>query len=316
MSRLRDKKLNTLHEIRSKEIATAVVKAAIPKFVQRETWLRQPTFNQDGSINQPGAVWPTNDTWPQPNDLFTIGSDDFRYFQIMRVGGYLDGNVSADMIQAPAFLDLRDLYIRLHNLRLQFDVLNPGVETQSLDLHVWRVAYNKHLIATDNTAAQTQSLRENPVPQRGWLRPLTTYNTITGETVAKYNDAITGLKIGVTKVCGGRYYCKPGKMMDHPLGQILPPNATPNQVATFIAQSNARVNQAVYKRIRIQKSWKGLGKKEMFENEPVQAPPPAEFTRLGVKGALSHCRYFLTLRASGTLHLRGVSAIRFSRSDC
>jgi len=295
MSRLADKKLNTMYEKRAAQIAKSVVEANIPKYVQRETWLRQPTYNGDGTINNPGAVWPTNDTWPAPADLHRIAADDFQYFQICRVGGYLDGNVSADMIQAPAFLDLRDLYIRLHNLRLQFDVLNPGVETQSLDIHVFRVAYNKHLIATDATAPQSQSLRENPVPQRGWLRPLTTFNTITGETIAKYNDAIVGLKIAATKVCGGRYYVKPGRMLDDP------------------TQGGAgRVNQAVYKRIRISKVWKGLGKKEMFENEPVQSPAPAEFIRLGVRGALSNCRYFLTLRASGNLVMRGVSAVRFS----
>lgn len=294
--RLADKKINTLYERRAKQIADKAVQSVIPKFIQRETWLRAPTYHADGSIDNPGAVWPSNDTWPQPLDLLRIAADDFQYYQIARVGGYIESDIAAEMIQGPAFFNLRDLYIRLHTLRLQFDVLNPGVETQALDIMVFRCPYNKHLVALDGTAAQAQSLRENPVPQRGWLHPLTTFNTITGETVRAYNDSIVGLKIGVTKVMGGRYFVPPGKMLDDPT-----------------QGGGARVNQAVYKRIRLNKTWKGKGKKEMFENEVAQGAVPAEFERLGTKGSLSHARYFLCLRASGNLVIRGVSAVRFSK---
>lgn len=297
LRRLRTKKIDSLIERRMQAIAKKEVKQVIPKYIQRETWLRQPTFNPDGSIAQPGATWPTNDTWPPPLDMHRIAADNFQYFQICRVGGYLESDIAAEMIQSPAFINLRDLYVRLHTLRLQFDVLNPGVETQSLDIHVWRVPYSKHLTALDNTPDEQQSLRENPVPQRGWLRPLTTFNTITGETARYYNDSISQLKLGVTRVCGGRYYCKPGRMLDDPT-----------------QGGGGRVNQAVYKRIRITKTWKGYGKKEMFENDPSAGPAtPAEFHRLGTVGSLAKCRYFLTLRASGNLTMRGVSAVRFSK---
>ena len=198
MSRLRNKKLDTLYEKRAKQIAVKVVQAKVSKLIQRETWLRQPTFNQDGTLQVAGATWPEDDTWPLPLDMMRMGNNDFLTFPIMRCGGYFSSDIAEEFIQDPNFFRLRDLYVRLHAFRLSFDVANPGVQTESIDIDVWRVPFNKYATARDGISAQAQNQRENPIPERRWLKPLTTFNSLTSECSRAYTAQVPITKIGVT----------------------------------------------------------------------------------------------------------------------
>ena len=276
LSRLADKKINTVFERRAKEIAQKEARKAVAYYNTRGSWLAA------------GASWPTNDTHPPLADMFAIRPIDFFLREIAKIGGYLDTDISAQLQAGtpPPVYDPRKMRIHIKQIKLQFDFVNQGVNTAQVDMCVWRCKYNKFLLAQDLTPGPMI----NPQPEYYDHQPFSQFNTINHDALRAFrdNDANTSRP---TLVAHKRISLSPPRMMDDPAGG-----------------GGNRLNTVKYVRINLQKVYSGLGRPEKYDLETQLSP-------IHTAGSLSDVRYFFSIRVDRDVACRGVSIVKFCRGS-
>lgn len=283
MSKLRDKKINTLFEVRAKEIAVKADQKAIEYYYTRGVWLAAGAH-----------PWPVNDTNPPPADWGYVLDNQFYSREFCKIGGYLAADLSTEVqddMQPPAqpltFRGERELMLHIKQIKIAFEFLNLGHTNVTVDFSVWRVPYNKYLLSTDNLP----DAMKNPVPSYFDHAPMTIYNQITSAATADWRSSNANIKIQKERVAHARLVIKPGRMVDDPA-----------------AGGGSRINTEVWHKLTINKKYKGLGKAEKYTLTPQTISP------VSTAGSLSEHRYFFCFRTfNGNLSFRGVSSVKFCK---
>lgn len=268
IARLKDKKINTLAEHRSKQIALQVQQKAVQYYATRGVWLGGQ------------AIWPINDTYPAIQDSMTILNSQFWYREFAKVGGYLDTDISNQMITAGS--EPRNMIIHLKSFKIHFDFIVQGQEKAIVDMCIWRFPYNKYLLASDTTPDATK----NPQPQYFDHKPFTPYNTIDSFTVKEFHDApnVTGFN---------KQLVASKRITVHPSSNLI-------DVQT------QEVNRIHWTPLKITKTYKGLGYAEPFEIQQQLSP-------VTTYGSLSNNRYYISIRVTNTVQVRGISFVKFAK---
>ena len=278
-SRLADKKINTLVEYRAKEIAIDETRKAIPYYSTRGLWL------------MPGANWPGNDIWPPRQDSLTMTNQQFFSREIAKVGGYLKTELSDEVTEtniAPWPFEGRDMYIHIKEIKLLFRFTNQTPEDIEVDICLWRVPYNKFLLAAD---AQPDATK-NPQPQYMWHPPFTFYNTISSHSRKLFVDQDTNMKATHQRLAHKRIKVRASPyMLDDPAGG-----------------GGNRINVEKWYSMNITKTYANLGRKEKYQIETSISP-------ISTRGSLSDNRYYYTIRSTGTIQFQGVTSVMFCRGE-
>jgi len=283
LRRLRDPKINTLVEKAAQRVAKKEISAQATTYVTREVWTR------DGS-------WDVNDIWPDAANSLTINDQAPIVSQFARVGGYLNNELSTEMAGvAPAYptelparpYNYRDMFLRLKSLIFDLRFLNTGQEQVEVDLCFFRCPIRKRLVALDGNVPAGQVLN---IPQLEWHKPFTSLNTITSQCAKKYKEQAANIVPDRhTLMAHKRFSIEPGRIIDAAGGGA------------------ASVNLTKWKRVRLAKYFKGLGKKEKYELVLNTISPDAQ----NLAGQLADCRYYMSMRATGNLVFHGCSACQF-----
>lgn len=286
IAKLKSKRVDTLLEKRIVDLSKKTLVSSKSTYVARGIWTRDGT-------------WPALDVWPDVANSLTSIATQFRYAQFGRVGGYLNNDLSVEMslgndpanpTEQPARpYNFRDMFLRLKALIFEFRFLNTGQEAQEVDICLWRCPMRKRLIALDGAAPQAQAANQ---PQMYWHKPFTSLNTITPQCQRKFRDQAANIVPDRhTLLAHKRFKIEPGRIIDAPGGGA------------------ASANLIKWKRVRVAKYFKGLGKREKYELVLNTISPDAA----GLRGQLADCRYYYSMRTTGTIVYHAASAVTFQR---
>lgn len=280
-SRLRDSKINTLVEKRMQEIAQKeAMKVNKPNWiVVRGTW------------NLPqAAAWPAlEDQWPPIADFQTIDETQFHSHELAKCGGYLNSEVSDQLVATG--VDRRSMYLTIKEIRARFHFVNTGAKAVLVDFQIVRMPYDKMVLFLSQAPQPSQ----NPHPVYQDHRPFTSLNTISKEALAYYKqpDITQGnFTRRVQLLARKRIVLPPPKMIDNPG-----------------AGGADRLNTLDYRSLNLNKFWKGLGKKERYQIINGQQGPAQS-----LEGSLADARYFFSIRVTGACRYIGVTQVKFAAS--
>lgn len=270
--KLKDKKINTLYEKRSKQIVDSALQKATPYYLVRGVYL------------DPGSTWPLNDTFPTVADGYNLLESQFFVRQFAHVGGYLETDISNEMIVLPT--ENRDMKIHIKQIKLDFAFVNQGIEDLQVDLCIWRFPYNKYILA--NTAIPGPL--DNPTPQYYNHKPFTPFYGIDKMADQAWKEDDANMKVKKHLIGHKRITVPHPKMIDDPA-----------------AGGSNRQNTVKWKSIKIVKTYKGLGYSEDYQIEPTNISP------IATAGSLSKNRYFITIRTTDEVRFRGIATVKFCR---
>lgn len=230
------------------------------------------------------------DQWPPVASYQTINVNDFIVHEIAKCGGYLDSDISGQMVN-PGGMEPRDMYINLKSIQADFRFINQGSATVVVDMQITRFGYDKS--AAYFAAAVIPQLIPQPIYTDH--RPFTSPNTLNGQFTKAYKepDSQVGLPHRSFQVLARkRIVLRPSRMIDDPTGGV---NA-------------ARVNTSVFHKLKLNKFWKKAGRRERYKIlGGAQEGPEAPVLR----GSLLDHRYFFSIRVTGTVGYVGVTSVKF-----
>lgn len=287
IAKLKSKRVDSLLESRIVELSKKVVVESKTTYVVRGIWTRDGT-------------WPQADIWCPLANSHGITETQFVANQFGRVGGYLNNDLSVEMsigndpanpTENPAQpYNFREMYLRLKMIKFQFRFLNVSTDSAEVDICLWRTPMRKRLIALSANAPSAQEANQ---PDLYWHRPFTFLNSISSQCSKKYRDQAANLIPNNHQlIVHRRFTIDPNKMIDNPA-----------------AGGGDRINMIKWKEVTLVKYFKGLGKREKYELVLNTISPDAA----NLRGQLSDCRYYFSMRASGTLAWHAVSVVSFQR---
>lgn len=279
-SKLRDKKINTLVEKRMQAISRKEALKLNPI-----NWIASRGIWQNP---QPAQAWdPLDDQWPALADWGVLNQTQFYAQQFCRIGGYLNTNFSDEL--AATGVDLRSMFVRIKHIKLDFRFTHANNYSVLVDMQVCRIPYDKQtLIVSPNPVPL-----ENPGPVYQDHRPFTSVNTISRQALKyfKQPDATQGnMNRRVHVLARKRIIMAAPKMID---------NAT--------AGGADRLNTVKYHTLKLNKFFKGLGRRERYKIEAQAGGAVAAANR----GSLADNRYFLSFRCTAPVQFLGVTIVKF-----
>lgn len=281
--KLRDKRINTIFEVRAKQIAKKeAMKLNKPNWIcVRGDWHdpQQPGFDA------------LADVWPPLLSYMHTDETQFHVHELAKCGGYLNNEVSDPL--AAAGVDRRSMFITMKEIKFNFQFVNEGVKAVVVDFQLTRMPYSKMALFLEQNAPTPA---QNPQPVYQDHRPFCSINTISRECLKAYkqSDSTQGnLNRRVQVLARKRIVIPPPRMIDDPAGG-----------------GGNRVNTVRFHALKLNKFWKGLGKRERYQIINGVAGPFAG----QIRGSLADARYFWSLRVTGPCRYLGVSHVKFAAS--
>jgi len=287
-ARLKDKKLNTLEEVRANQIVQKALSAERTYYITR------------GSYLGAGNEYPKNDQFPSIAQSFRLLQGSTFINEFCKVGGYIRSQLTTSTAALPDAdeeddakaeedqekRDLRDMYIHIKSILSEFRFLNQGNEEAVIDMCIWRVPYNKHSLAEDPDSPHPLT---NPQPEFMWHKPFTPYNGLCYEYRRNWHTRDDNLIYKKNLLASKRITVFPNRMID----------------ITGGSASN-RQNTVKWVTLKLSKHYKNKGFQEEYEVENNVSP-------VVVSGSLSKNRYFLSIRTTQDVLFSGVTACKFCR---
>jgi len=278
---LADRKINSLVERRMQQISRAEALKLNPI-----NWLAERGVWQNPA---PAQAWdPLEDQWPALADWGTLNPTQFYAQQFCRIGGYQNTNFS-DELQATG-VDLRSQFIRIKHIKLDFKFTHANNYSVLVDMQMCRIPYDKDTLINDANPIPTV----NPGPVYQDHKPFTSVNTISRQALAYYKqvDRTQGNFNRHVRVLARK--------------RILMP--APRMIDDAAQGGGNRLNTVKYHTLRLNKFFKGLGKRERYKIEASATGPLANAN----VGSLADARYFLSFRCTGPVSFLGVTICKFT----
>lgn len=268
-----DKKINTLLEFRMKEMIEDAKGEEDVYYTTKGTWLST------------GSVYPTTDIPPPLTDAIVYGNHQYLSHEFCRIGGYLNTDRPAGTTVPQ--IDPRNMNIFLKQISVRLRVCNLSKLTVIARLSIWKIQYNKAVLS--NTVG-APSVMNAPLPEVQWEPPFTDQFRINNLCQAEYkrfasNDPNADRRqlIGTSTIT-----IRPPKMLDD-----------------LTAGGANRENAEVWRSLRVNKHYKGKGRKHSYQLETQTVQPITSY------GSLSNYRYFWSFRANNACYFSAVSACKF-----